>query len=78
MNRITILRRLCAENFIARWYWKSGELKSNSLIPWETVVYIYYSNLLIICLIIINGLKIIRLLLFKCLEFIKLNIFISG
>ena len=26
---------LCTENIIARWKWKSGSLRSGSLIPWE-------------------------------------------
>jgi hypothetical protein len=72
MNRKFNLSRLCAENFIARWHWKSGELKLNSLIPWETVISLFFSNLLTICLITINGLKIIPLLLFKWQEFIRL------
>ena len=26
---------LCAENCLGRWIWKSGEVKSQGLIPWE-------------------------------------------
>jgi len=26
---------LCTENIAARWAWKSGELKSGSMVPWE-------------------------------------------
>lgn len=26
---------LCTENIAARWAWKSGDLKSGSMVPWE-------------------------------------------
>jgi len=26
---------LCTENIAARWAWKSGELRSGSMVPWE-------------------------------------------
>lgn len=26
---------LCTENIIGRWAWKSGELKSGNIVPWE-------------------------------------------
>ncbi|CAG9318475.1 unnamed protein product [Blepharisma stoltei] len=30
-----IIEALCAENCVARWIWKSGELDGNSCVPWE-------------------------------------------
>jgi len=34
-NQAIINEHLCAENCIARWTWKSGQLKSNYAVPWE-------------------------------------------
>lgn len=31
----SIIEALCAENCLGRWLWKSGELKSGNLVPWE-------------------------------------------
>ena len=31
----SVIEALCAENCLGRWLWKSGELKSGNLIPWE-------------------------------------------
>ena len=31
----SINESLCTENIVARWAWKSGELKSGSMVPWE-------------------------------------------
>ena len=31
----TINEALCAENCVARWLWKSGELVSGYAVPWE-------------------------------------------
>uniref|UniRef100_A0A7S3IAC5 C1q domain-containing protein n=1 Tax=Fabrea salina TaxID=342563 RepID=A0A7S3IAC5_9CILI len=30
-----VIEALCTENCIGRWIWKSGELKSGNLVPWE-------------------------------------------
>src|SRR4051812_12297063 len=34
-NQAIINEHLCAENCLARWTWKSGQLKSNYAVPWE-------------------------------------------
>lgn len=31
----TINEALCAENCVARWLWKSGELQNGFAVPWE-------------------------------------------
>jgi hypothetical protein len=31
----SVIEALCAENCLGRWLWKSGELKTGSLVPWE-------------------------------------------
>ena len=37
---------LCTENIAAKWAWKSGELKSGSMVPWEIQLYRWYDTLL--------------------------------
>lgn len=34
-EQTAINETLCTENIAARWAWKSGELKSGSMVPWE-------------------------------------------
>ena len=34
-DQSSINESLCTENIVARWAWKSGELKSGSMVPWE-------------------------------------------
>jgi hypothetical protein len=34
-NQAIINDALCSENCIARWYWKSGQVKNGYAIPWE-------------------------------------------
>ena len=31
----SVIEALCSENCLGRWLWKSGELRSGSLVPWE-------------------------------------------
>jgi len=35
-NQTLINDALCSENCVARWCWKSGQLKSGYAIPWES------------------------------------------
>lgn len=34
-NQAIINDALCSENCLARWYWKSGQVKNGFAIPWE-------------------------------------------
>ena len=34
-NFENVTEALCAENWLGRWYWKSGTLKNDDSIPWE-------------------------------------------
>ena len=34
-DQAIINESLCTENIVARWLWKSGEVKQGSLVPWE-------------------------------------------
>ena len=34
-DQAIINESLCNENIIGSWLWRSGELKSGSLVPWE-------------------------------------------
>jgi len=34
-DQALINESLCTENILGRWAWKSGDLKSGSLVPWE-------------------------------------------
>jgi hypothetical protein len=36
LNELTVINEaLCSENCVGRWIWKSGDVKSGNLIPWE-------------------------------------------
>ena len=35
LDQNTINEAICAENCIARWLWKSGELQGGYAVPWE-------------------------------------------
>ncbi len=35
-NQTLINDALCSENYVARWTWKSGQLKNGYAIPWES------------------------------------------
>ena len=34
-DQALINESLCTENIVGRWAWKSGDVKSGSLVPWE-------------------------------------------
>lgn len=37
-DQAIINESLCTENIVARWTWKSGQLKTGQLVPWEVQV----------------------------------------